>query len=91
MGGACSSLAVQADKDSNGTISREELRAAFQRLDVGITPIQVRCNSRPPCRWAGRTHSRRRNQLERLVATIDADDDGGISYEELDGWMAERA
>ena len=40
---------------------------------------------------ANRTHSRRRKQLERLVATIDADDDGGISYEELDGWMAERA
>ena len=88
--GCFSSLAAQADKDSNGTISREELRAAFQRLDVGITPLQVR-NNRPPCHGADRTHSRRRNQLERLVATIDADDDGGISYEELDGWMAERA
>ena len=28
------------------------------------------------------------HQLERLVATLDCDSDGNISYEELEGWKA---
>jgi len=31
------------------------------------------------------------HQLERLVATLDCDSDGNISYEELEGWMAESS